>query len=168
MKLWTAGGWHRKPANWQEVGMPIPNEELEALPQYTSKELGIERHISAAFKIPVEHNYFLVAHEGGLYVVNTEGATYARYVRYVGTGLPIEGLKHESFRSGDDTTKYVRDVLKQSGYDPEEIMAASFVHMNQTGKEVHMIAFPNPEDEDLFDHGYVYIWEENGRKRADF
>jgi len=81
------GGWHRKATSWQEVGLPIPLELLEDLPQYTSEELGVNYNMAADFKVPVDAGVFLLGHAGGVYLVNTEGSNYARYIRYIG-GFP--------------------------------------------------------------------------------
>lgn len=167
-KLRETFGFHRKPQNWDEVGQPIPLKLLEKLPQYDAKELGIESTILRSFTKEVPETLFLVARKGGLYLVNTEGADYARYVRYVGSIID---------RAVPDTLAYVKEALRNGGYFPtvnappaenaDDLLSATFAGINSSGKEMYDITFHSEVDGGV-ESGRVFVWEENGKKVGDF
>jgi len=156
-------GFHRKPINWAEVGLPIPMELLEGLRQYTSVELGISSNLLRDFTMTPNPTIFLVAHEGGLYLVNTEGSNYARYVRYVGTVV--------TEKVAPDCLAYVQQALKNMGYQADAwvdpLLSATFSGISDTGKEMYDITYNNGDENDI-EHGTVYVWLENGKKVGDF
>lgn len=89
IQLANSGGFVRKPVRWSELADPIPLAILEQLYQYKAEDLGIagEGQLGRTFNKTPEETLFLVSRNGGLYLVNTEGYDYVRYVRYVGAAL---------------------------------------------------------------------------------
>lgn len=91
LELYKATGWIRKPVYWHEVPSAIDPRLLSELKVYTSAELGINACLSKTFREVPPDPFFLVTHNKGLYLISTEGANYARYVRYVGIA-PAENM----------------------------------------------------------------------------
>lgn len=111
-QLRNSGGFTRKPIYWGEVGAAIPVEAIKKLKQYPSTELGISTHIGATFTKTPDETLFLVNHQDGLYLVNTEGSDYARYVRYVGVSLnpPLDIVELK------DEYKQKIEIIKRGDY----------------------------------------------------
>lgn len=81
-------GFTRKPTSWSEVGLPIPMDLLESLPQYNAEELGIHYNIAANFRKPPDTSAFLVGYKDGVYFVDSGGYDYVRSIRYAGSAMP--------------------------------------------------------------------------------
>lgn len=96
--MWFGGGWHRKPTSWGVVGEPIPLSTLACCQVYSSVDLGVHRNITSDLKRVPEDHIFLITHGEGLYLANTEGYSYLRFVRYIGrskellAALEVEGI----------------------------------------------------------------------------
>jgi hypothetical protein len=156
-------GWVRKPTGWDEVGHAPTQELLEKLPQFKATELGIEHRIFDNFTKPTPA-VFLLARKGGLYMVRTEGSTYARYIRYIGQTVE---------KPVSSTLAYVQKALQDTGYNcgPDKetqdpgLLSAAFAGVSADGKEMHNVTYMH---EGVVEDGCVYIWTENGKKYADF
>jgi hypothetical protein len=161
------GGFHRKPTSWGEVGLPAPQSLLERLKQFSASDLGIEHDITAPFKHAPEDTVFLVGYKGGLYLVRTEGFDYACYVRYIGQTFD---------KPVPDTLEYVLQAFDNNGYnmrgpkdgmpDTDGLKTATFIGVSTTGKEMYRVTYKDPNG--LPDSGVAYVWEESGKKIADF
>lgn len=79
--------WTRKAAKWSEVYTTVSPAALPTEPPltcYTAKSLGIERDPLGNFVVKPEQQYFLVVRrDNSMYLVNTEGYDYARYITKV-------------------------------------------------------------------------------------
>src|SRR5678815_5724703 len=124
-------GMYRKPDKWDDVGYPIPQEFLDALPTYRAEDLGIHNYIGATFKIQTP-TIFLVKRGIGLYLVVTEGAEYARYVRYVGLAPVAPWTPGEDLSIGQDTKEHVLSALSNGGYNSiEKDIILSLIHISE-------------------------------------
>ncbi len=76
--------YDRKPEAWTHVRAGVGRSQLPVLPIYEAEVLGVAHAPLASFRCPVEETVFLVSvNQGDVYLVNTEGANYCRYVARV-------------------------------------------------------------------------------------
>jgi len=75
--------YDRKPDTWSHVQATVGRSQLPILPVYQADEIGADRGPCAYFRRTVDETVFLVAHRQEMFLVNTEGANYCRYVAHV-------------------------------------------------------------------------------------